>query len=286
MSSIEHKYTFFVGTARVVTEQNLRTPVPITCSYFRQLEVLADPTKAIKGYTPYTDITLRRYCRPDKGVPQCPAGYTGAGNICHNVDDPSKSAKVICSDGSEPTTMPLQLGFNIALENISSIPKPFDLRYNLERALVKSWDHKLHYRDQIEGIYQSYYEMCKPQNCFYDVPQEREFATIATIFLGIVGGLAAIVRAGVSGIVDAFTSVCFGMRRLDIVELHDKNAQKAVELAERKRKIAKAKQRAVAKAEATAKSSDVPVNVAQHASLVAALVPPTLSVRPAAVREV
>ena len=157
MSSIEHKYTFFVGTARIVEERNLRTPVPITCSYFRQLEVLADPGKAIKA-TLRTQISHCGTCCGEghKLVPQCPPGYDGGGHTCikyecrkkrkRSVAQPAPTLhldeghcdkqsgcawqmkaddakEVTCPDGSTPSTMPMQLGFDISLHDISNCSK-------------------------------------------------------------------------------------------------------------------------------------------------------------------
>ena len=80
-SSIEHKYTFFVGTKAVVSDLNIKSPVPVACSYFRQLEVLANESKSILGYTPYTDITHRRVCS-DGTLPSCYNPATGALDRC------------------------------------------------------------------------------------------------------------------------------------------------------------------------------------------------------------
>ena len=332
MSSIEHKYTFFVGTARIVEERDLRTPVPITCSYFRQLEVLADPGKAIKGYTPYTDITLRHYCgtKEHKLVPQCPPGYDGGGHTCikHQCQKssgalcssagsnapvltktgcdkqpgcawtmfPEDAKEVTCPDGSTPSTMPMQLGFDISLHDISNyskthgsaaIPAPFDLRTALQNAFVKRWNDNLD--EHLQRIFQAYFERCKPTDCYYDQPQGNDIATIVTIFLGIVGGLVSLVKTGVSSVVDAITGIFFGTKRLDVVELHDEHAGEASKVAERQRKIERAERivaRRQQKATGAAPDGATATSIQDHSELVATLVPATLSMRPSKITEV
>merc|ERR1712167_62358 len=117
------------------------------------------------------------------------------------------------------------------------------MREALQNGFVSHWDDQLNEKYRVK-IFRAYFQKCKPTDCFYDVPQKREFATILTIFLGILGGLATLVLGGVDAVVNAVTGVVFGVKRLDILELHDKHAAAAVERMAYERKIEKAKARA------------------------------------------
>ena len=262
-SSIEHKYTFFVGTKAVVSDLSIRSPVPVACSYFRQLEVLANESKAILGYTPYTDITHRLVCsdgtlpscytstgQPDRCEHKfCSNPYTGAtepynyyipgtsGMCVHkvtNVRTPTHCAPEADGTPNRNGRYGKRLvvspggGFNVRVKEISSIPRPHPLRRDLENGMVKNWTTNLDDPDIEQGVYQAYFDKCAPSDCYYDKPQAVEPVTVITILLGILGGLATLFQGAVHGVVNAITAL-MGVKRLDIVQLnddHDKELRK------------------------------------------------------------
>jgi len=190
-SATWNKYTYFLGTKSVVADYNISSALPVSCSYFRMLELLnttrqngsylnADNSQS--GYTPLTDIT-RQFSDRRTRTSGVHTGFT-ASEKWH-------------------------------LDN-SGVQEPYNLRKALSSAMVRKW-----YQEGLidHEALASYYEQCSPYDCYYDERPDLTLIQFITVMLGLIGGLVAMVRSGVDVGIDTITSVLCGIKVKNIVQL-------------------------------------------------------------------
>jgi len=190
-----HKYTFFFGTRTVMEEKNIRAATALSCSYFRQLEILNET--GIDSFHPHSDYTLKATSEnPQIGTPKLSR---------------------------------LHLDYDVPLHNHPHVPQPYPLRQTLEQGMIKAWHDGL---DQPDQVFKRYFDACQPEECYYDKKQQKDETFYIQYFILAFGGLATILMAGVHGAINGITSV-LGMvhkpadcTRKDIYELHFAIAKK------------------------------------------------------------
>ena len=147
---------------------NISSPVPTSCSYFRQLEILNET--GVDSFHPNSDYVLRE------------------GNFQ-------------LSDNMRPN-----LAYNVSVQNHPAISAPFPLRQKLESAMVDSWDEGLGDFEKVYRRYydkcqpqECYYEKIQEKtHTFYFNHFVLVFGGLATIMMAAVhGGINGITSVGV-----------------------------------------------------------------------------------------
>ena len=190
VSRKEHKFTFFFGSKGIIAELNMDSPVPTSCSYFRQLE--AFEKMGVKNYQPLIDIT-RTNARKIAGV-----------NVSYNVN----------------------LTDLVELRGV----KWYSLRDRLQAAMVKKWNPAFDYREpetNATSVWSEYLRQCEPTRCYYFQKQTNSLATKLGLFLAIIGGLVALLKPAINGAVNGIANKLVGKPK-DISELHMQKSEELV----------------------------------------------------------
>jgi len=161
-----HKYVWFVGLREMFRVDNIVSPIPTSCSYFRQLEILNET--GIDSFTPHSDYVMR----------ESTFGL---------------SANMI-------------LDYDVDVNYHEKVATPYPLRQKLQAAMVTNWDEGLtdfekvykRYYDQCSPA-ECYYEKAQVKEFgFYMNAFILAFGGLATILMAVIhGGINGISSAAV-----------------------------------------------------------------------------------------
>ena len=160
-STTEHKFTYFFGSTGVVAEENIKSPVPTSCSYFRQLE--AFDNFGVSGYNPLVDIVRT---------------------------SPTKRAGIDLSYHVNLTALH-------QMQNLTELGK-YKLRERMRAGMVTKWNDGLDTIDAATGeprVWTEYYQECRPTRCFYEKVQESTLVARLVVLLSAFGGLVIILKS-------------------------------------------------------------------------------------------
>ena len=172
-STTEHKFTYFFGSTGVVAEENIHSPVPTSCSYFRQLE--AFDNFGVSGYDPLVDIVRTA---------------------------PSKRAGIALSYHVNLTALH-------KMQNLTELGK-YRLRARMRAGMVTQWNDGLDTIDAATGeprVWTEYYEECRPTRCFYEKVQESTLVARLVVLLSAFGGLVIILKSAAVAVVAVLDSL-------------------------------------------------------------------------------
>eukprot|EP00937_MAST-01D_sp_MAST-1D-sp2_P000596 g596.t1 len=170
-SRTEHKYTYFFGSSGIIAEENIPSPVPTSCSYFRQLEQFKD--EGLRGYNPRIDM------------------------LNSTLGSGARRAGV---------TLSYMLNLTEILDE-----KPYDLRTRMHAGMVARWDPALDYMDAGTGmtkVWSDYYDECRPRRCYYEKVTEASLVSYLVVLLSLVGGLVPLLKSASRGAAIVLFKVC------------------------------------------------------------------------------